>query len=192
MRLRPALLLLCWDFRDARSTPYWSGRRRDLAPEAAACNSSRAASRSCVQAGAETRVLRNAAQPHVAVPSAEAYGPALQAAGITLCPQQRAEAIWRGVQAAAAEVRAREESRRLWCGGVHALSYRAQGPGASRTPAAWSSEGKGKDLAVSSSPIRVLFCSQSINHQSSINHLRLSHLAPGGRRHPRLGARRLA
>ncbi|PNW77355.1 hypothetical protein CHLRE_10g433000v5 [Chlamydomonas reinhardtii] len=57
-----------------------------------------------LQAGATTRVLRNAASPTLPVPSAEAYLPALAAAGISLPGAGRAEAIWRDVTAAAARV----------------------------------------------------------------------------------------
>lgn len=55
-------------------------------------------------AGATTRVLRNAAQPEVAVASAEGYEGVLAAAGISLATAARAEAIWAQVQDMAAQV----------------------------------------------------------------------------------------
>ncbi|KXZ51509.1 hypothetical protein GPECTOR_12g472 [Gonium pectorale] len=57
-----------------------------------------------LQAGSTTRVLRNAPEPELPVPSAEAYLPALAGARITLGGAQRAEAIWRDVAAMAAKV----------------------------------------------------------------------------------------
>ncbi len=60
-----------------------------------------------IQAGAATRVLRNAPAPELAVSRAEAYLPTLEAAGISLSGEGRAEAIWRDVAAAAAKVRRR-------------------------------------------------------------------------------------
>ncbi|GLC37301.1 hypothetical protein PLESTB_001138600 [Pleodorina starrii] len=57
-----------------------------------------------LQAGSSTRVLRNAPSPELPVSSAEAYLPTLEAAGISLSGTNRAEAIWRDVLEAAAEV----------------------------------------------------------------------------------------
>ncbi|WIA13728.1 hypothetical protein OEZ85_007280 [Tetradesmus obliquus] len=55
-------------------------------------------------AGDATRVLRNAAQPELQVPSASAYLSLLQQQGIQLDFEARKAAIWQGAAAAAAEV----------------------------------------------------------------------------------------
>ncbi|EFJ48902.1 hypothetical protein VOLCADRAFT_59982 [Volvox carteri f. nagariensis] len=57
-----------------------------------------------LQAARTTRVLRNSPAPELVVSSAETYLPALATAGIALSGSDRAEAIWRDVEAAAANV----------------------------------------------------------------------------------------
>ena len=73
------------------------------------------------QAGSTTRVLRNAAQPELAVPSAEAYGALLTAQRITLPVEQRQDAIWEQVAAMAKQVEGRNGEREAGKWGVRCM-----------------------------------------------------------------------
>ena len=52
----------------------------------------------CLPVGSSTRLLRSAAAPEAHLAHAADYAPRLQAAGITLCAERRADDIWAGAQ----------------------------------------------------------------------------------------------